>query len=152
LNGRLPFSRVPYPHLQNPTLTELLESHFFPGVFLIRHRSVADRSPSAVTPSDLEARNLQIVRLDFKIAVSSRELALHTSGVGIGRTCSGVERNCKDELPEHLNLSLNTDMVQKEQKNRLLEWYRENRRDLPWRMTRDPYAIWISETMLQQTT
>jgi len=33
----------------------------------------------------------------------------------------------------------------------LLRWYRANRRDLPWRRTRDPYAIWISETMLQQT-
>jgi len=33
----------------------------------------------------------------------------------------------------------------------LLRWYRANRRDLPWRQTRDPYAIWISETMLQQT-
>lgn len=33
----------------------------------------------------------------------------------------------------------------------LLNWYRANRRDLPWRRTRDPYAIWISETMLQQT-
>jgi len=30
-------------------------------------------------------------------------------------------------------------------------WYREARRDLPWRRTRDPYAVWISETMLQQT-
>ncbi len=34
---------------------------------------------------------------------------------------------------------------------RLLRWYRENRRDLPWRRTGDPYAIWISEVMLQQT-
>ncbi len=33
----------------------------------------------------------------------------------------------------------------------LLAWYRRNRRDLPWRRCRDPYAIWISETMLQQT-
>ena len=33
----------------------------------------------------------------------------------------------------------------------LLDWYRANRRDLPWRQTRDPYAIWVSETMLQQT-
>ncbi len=31
-------------------------------------------------------------------------------------------------------------------------WYEENRRDLPWRRTRDPYAIWLSEIMLQQTT
>ena len=33
----------------------------------------------------------------------------------------------------------------------LLAWYRVHRRDLPWRRTRDPYAIWISEAMLQQT-
>jgi A/G-specific adenine glycosylase len=34
---------------------------------------------------------------------------------------------------------------------RLLEWYECSRRDLPWRRTRDPYAIWVSEIMLQQT-
>ena len=33
----------------------------------------------------------------------------------------------------------------------LLEWFRENGRDLPWRETRDPYAIWLSEIILQQT-
>jgi len=33
----------------------------------------------------------------------------------------------------------------------LLAWYRRFSRDLPWRRTRDPYAIWVSETMLQQT-
>ena len=33
----------------------------------------------------------------------------------------------------------------------LLDWYRQNRRDLPWRRTRDPWAIWVSEVMLQQT-
>lgn len=33
----------------------------------------------------------------------------------------------------------------------LLEWYKENKRILPWRMTSDPYAIWISEIILQQT-
>lgn len=33
----------------------------------------------------------------------------------------------------------------------LLRWYRRERRDLPWRRTRDPYRIWISEAMLQQT-
>src|SRR5439155_10894455 len=36
-------------------------------------------------------------------------------------------------------------------RRRLLAWYRANRRDLPWRRTREPYAIWISEAMLQQT-
>jgi len=33
----------------------------------------------------------------------------------------------------------------------LLRWYDANRRDLPWRRSNDPYAIWISEAMLQQT-
>ena len=33
----------------------------------------------------------------------------------------------------------------------LLPWYRENKRDLPWRADRDPYHIWLSEIMLQQT-
>lgn len=33
----------------------------------------------------------------------------------------------------------------------LFTWYAESGRDLPWRQTRDPYAIWISEIMLQQT-
>jgi A/G-specific adenine glycosylase len=33
----------------------------------------------------------------------------------------------------------------------LLEWFQEFRRDLPWRKNRDPYRIWISEIMLQQT-
>jgi len=33
----------------------------------------------------------------------------------------------------------------------LLDWYDTHKRDLPWRRTRDPYAVWVSETMLQQT-
>jgi A/G-specific adenine glycosylase len=33
----------------------------------------------------------------------------------------------------------------------LLAWFDTHRRDLPWRRTRDPYAIWLSEVMLQQT-
>src|SRR5690242_10249439 len=33
----------------------------------------------------------------------------------------------------------------------LLRWYDHNRRDLPWRRTKDPYLVWVSEIMLQQT-
>ena len=40
----------------------------------------------------------------------------------------------------------NGDIVQK-----LLAWFARHARDLPWRRTRDPYAIWVSEIMLQQT-
>ena len=34
---------------------------------------------------------------------------------------------------------------------KLRAWYRNQSRDLPWRKTNDPYAIWVSEIMLQQT-
>ncbi len=33
----------------------------------------------------------------------------------------------------------------------LLDWYDRHKRQLPWRMTKDPYCIWVSEIMLQQT-
>ncbi|MBX5481443.1 MAG: A/G-specific adenine glycosylase [Myxococcaceae bacterium] len=36
-------------------------------------------------------------------------------------------------------------------RNDLLAWFDRHKRDLPWRRTRDPYAIWVSEVMLQQT-
>ena len=36
-------------------------------------------------------------------------------------------------------------------RKQLLAWFRQFRRDLPWRQTKDPYRIWLSEIMLQQT-
>ena len=36
-------------------------------------------------------------------------------------------------------------------RRQLMSWFRRSARDLPWRRTRDPYAVWISEIMLQQT-
>lgn len=44
------------------------------------------------------------------------------------------------------DLELTEEVLQK-----LLLWYQSARRDLPWRKTKDPYCIWISEIMLQQT-
>lgn len=44
-------------------------------------------------------------------------------------------------------VSLNLPHFQK----KLLSWYDHHKRDLPWRKTKDPYAIWLSEIMLQQT-
>ena len=35
--------------------------------------------------------------------------------------------------------------------DKLIDWYGVNGRDLPWRRTRDPYRIWLSEVILQQT-
>jgi A/G-specific adenine glycosylase len=41
--------------------------------------------------------------------------------------------------------------AQRQWRRRLLAWYDRNRRDLPWRQNRDPYRVWLSEIMLQQT-
>ncbi len=46
-----------------------------------------------------------------------------------------------------MKLSLQKNKIQ----TKLLQWFKKNGRDLPWRKTRDPYAIWVSEMMLQQT-
>ncbi|MFO0435663.1 MAG: A/G-specific adenine glycosylase, partial [Sphingobacteriaceae bacterium] len=35
--------------------------------------------------------------------------------------------------------------------NTLIKWYKIHKRDLPWRETKDPYKIWLSEIILQQT-
>lgn len=54
----------------------------------------------------------------------------------------------EDEIGKMLNLEkLNREAFQ----TQLLTWYDENKRDLPWRNTQDPYHIWVSEIMLQQT-
>src|SRR6201988_4129247 len=34
---------------------------------------------------------------------------------------------------------------------KLIKWYNQNKRDLPWRQEKDPYKIWLSEIILQQT-
>src|ERR1700674_4028544 len=36
-------------------------------------------------------------------------------------------------------------------RRRLLDWFDRHKRDLPWRQDRDPYRVWLSEVMLQQT-
>jgi A/G-specific adenine glycosylase len=41
--------------------------------------------------------------------------------------------------------------ITRRMRRRLLAWYDRHKRDLPWRGVRDPYAIWLSEVMLQQT-
>src|SRR5260221_10871737 len=51
----------------------------------------------------------------------------------------GAERNFSSSASLRLRVSL-------------LNWYRANARDLPWRRTRDPYAVLVSEFMCQQTT
>jgi A/G-specific adenine glycosylase len=53
---------------------------------------------------------------------------------------------------EHMNRSTEVDTpTRRAFQVALMRWYRRNKRDLPWRRTRDPYKVWVSEVMLQQT-
>ena len=56
----------------------------------------------------------------------------------------------KDLLKEKGIIMWSDDKIEAFQKT-LLDWYDANKRDLPWRRTSNPYYIWISEIMLQQT-
>lgn len=49
-----------------------------------------------------------------------------------------------------LNASQNTEKT--DFRRKLVGWYTQHHRNLPWRKSRDPYMIWVSEVMLQQTT
>lgn len=59
------------------------------------------------------------------------------------------DNDCSDRSVESDKALPNVVVWQLQQS--LLKWYAQHGRDLPWRKTRDPYAIWISEIMLQQT-
>lgn len=41
--------------------------------------------------------------------------------------------------------------LMKQMREPIIKWYQQNKRDLPWRKEKNPYSIWISEIMLQQT-
>ncbi|MEI4770163.1 A/G-specific adenine glycosylase [Psychrobacillus sp. FJAT-51614] len=43
------------------------------------------------------------------------------------------------------------DLYKQQVRKELVSWFEEEKRDLPWRKTKDPYKIWVSEVMLQQT-
>jgi A/G-specific adenine glycosylase len=66
---------------------------------------------------------------------------MKNSGFGVGRSALGVRRFFNHVDPDSVSSF----------RRSLLSWYRKNRRDLPWRRTSDPYAILVSEFMLQQT-
>ncbi len=79
------------------------------------------------------------------------------------RRCSVNQRFMRVQLPQHFyqdplmaTATANIDQQASSAwrstlRRRLLRWYRRNARDLAWRRTSDPYAIWVSEIMLQQT-
>jgi A/G-specific adenine glycosylase len=68
--------------------------------------------------------------------------------------CGQVKIEFTSDLEEQRILSNGIDVSAVRRKNlrrSLLTWYDRHRRDLPWRANRDPYRVWLSEIMLQQT-
>jgi len=53
--------------------------------------------------------------------------------------------------PRCISVSFSDPHQQRRFQKSLLAWYERHRRDLPWRSSRDPYRVWLSEVMLQQT-
>ncbi len=64
---------------------------------------------------------------------------------------TGVEVSASGSAGKRLSSFVMSEAAIVDLRQRLLAWYAAQGRDLPWRRTRDPYAIWISEVMLQQT-
>lgn len=69
------------------------------------------------------------------------------------QSCSGKHAGFQDIILMNDRSSLQSHIFMQENaiSFRLLEWYRKHKRDLPWRSTTDPYLVWVSEIMLQQT-
>lgn len=74
-------------------------------------------------------------------------MSVHAVRLFHERGASGMSR---DHIIPHMPWTT-TPSVLSSLRRSLLAWYARNQRDLPWRRTGDPYAVWLSEMMLQQT-
>lgn len=92
-----------------------------------------------------------------KIAVSIPRHLIKTAARGIFDTLKSPRYTPCVTSPSHLPPEAVPDPTEDSPEKRgrfareLLDWYSKNRRDLPWRRSPDPYAVWVSEMMLQQT-
>ena len=68
-----------------------------------------------------------------------------------GSADAGHQKSHRGELRCPLSEEYPMEKFLRQLPDRLLPWFAENRRDLPWRRDREPYHIWVSEIMLQQT-
>ena len=84
---------------------------------------------------------------------TARLEARATSGADAGLRVSVAQASCFTPRlrPLYVGVLNLPAAVRKPLTKALLAWYRRHKRDLPWRRTKDPYRIWLSEVMLQQT-
>jgi A/G-specific adenine glycosylase len=85
----------------------------------------------------------------FQFAICNLQFAITSSGKKLAcrRKVLKIE-NCKLKIDD----GPGADFDARRFRRALMAWYRRHARPLPWRNTTDPYRIWISEIMLQQTT
>lgn len=101
--------------------------------FVIQMRGVKYFTPNVVThPEFAEA------------LVQARKAGVHV----VAYSCDVSKDSI--ELAEKVDVILGETRLY-EMREKLIAWYRNNKRDLPWRKVTDPYRIWVSEIMLQQT-
>ena len=60
-------------------------------------------------------------------------------------------KNSNFELPKKTLSTTQKVLSQQDFSEKIITWYNANKRDLPWRNTQNPYYIWLSEIILQQT-
>jgi len=99
----------------------------------------------------LAAVNRLCVKAGLRFAWTGQSLIPHNSG---SRYNHAMRPRIAVESPPLSRAWINSTVSGKDLsrfRRALLLWYDQHRRDLPWRQTRDPYRIWLSEIMLQQT-
>jgi len=87
--------------------------------------------------AELEDKRSTSGRDEASGAIRAKEAGGGNGGVEVGGTAGGANREKDDDKAFYAR--------------ELLAWYRRYKRDLPWRRSKDPYRIWVSEIMLQQT-
>lgn len=86
------------------------------------------------------------------MATGKRKKVLNPENRGNSRPLNGLNSKLEPPIKRPVKASKKKSLDPQILAQFLVEWYRQNRRDLPWRANQDPYRIWISEVMLQQTT
>ena len=90
---------------------------------------------------------IQMPFFNFQFAISNNFAGQENSPVD-GKYCKLKIENCKLKIDDNTFPQFDARRFRRS----LTAWYARHARPLPWRNTRDPYRIWISEIMLQQTT
>ncbi len=169
LSGRVDDERPCWIEVKSVTLCEARRARFPDAVtlrgrrhleHLMARRSEGDRAALLYVVQRGDADSVAPAEdIDPAYATTLREAAragveVHALSARVLRDRIRLERALPVELGAPAEVAAPSDTTRggiRKIRAPLLRWYDANRRDLPWRDSDDPYAIWISEAMLQQT-